>query len=66
MILPEINKPVLALCKTYKGEFIEKEIKRIKANDISVGWQWSGINFNSFFTLEVISWKYLTQLSFDF
>lgn len=66
MILPEINKPVLALCKQSNGDLLEKEIKRIKSKDVSIGWQWSGIEFDSYFTLEVVNWKYLSQLSFSF
>ena len=55
--LPDLNIPVLALCEYSNGKQETFEIKRIKTKDNSLGWQWSGINFNSYFTLKVISWS---------
>jgi hypothetical protein len=61
--IPLINVPVLAVCKRSNGEKEEFKIRRIKSKGSSKGWQWSGTDFDSYFTLEVVSWRYITQLS---
>lgn len=61
--LPTLNTPVIALCQTTKGKQVECEVKRIISKDCFAGWQWSGIHFNTYFTLKVISWKPLKQYS---
>jgi hypothetical protein len=66
MDLPILNKPVIALCEYSNGTKANFEIQRIKTKDNQKGWQWSGINFNSYFTLNVLSWEYLSQFQFNF
>ena len=55
--LPVINIPVLATCKRSNGAVEKHKIKRIKSKETVIGWHWSSINFNSYFTLEVVSWE---------
>lgn len=59
--LPEMNRPVLAQCKRSNGLIECHQIKRISIKDNNKGWQWSSVDFNSYFTLEVISWEYLNN-----
>lgn len=55
--LPEIGTVVLAECKRIDGTIEYHKVRRIKTKDTSKGWQWSGADFNSYFTLEILSWE---------
>lgn len=59
--LPELNVVVSARCRTYDGKIKNHLIKRIKTKDTAKGWQWSGAEFDSYFTLEVIDWECLNK-----
>jgi len=67
--LPEINQKVLGIVRYTRNwpecfsglKITDKEIyiKRIKSSANSVGWQWSGAEFDTFINGQVISWTYL-------
>lgn len=59
MELPELRRPVLANCITSKGKIETHIIQRIKNKDTTKGWQWSSIEIDTYFTLEVVSWEYI-------
>jgi hypothetical protein len=57
--LPELRKPVLANCKSADGKIETYVIQRIKSKDTTIGWQWSSIEIDTYFTLEVVCWEYI-------
>lgn len=57
--LPPINVIVKALCKRIDGTIEEHLIKRIHSKETSKGWHWSNSEIKTFFTLEVLAFKYL-------
>jgi len=58
--LPLLNQNVWALCMKNETESIHK-IKRVPTKDTEKKWQWSGANIQSYFTLNVLKWKYETE-----
>lgn len=59
MGLPELRRPVLANCRTSNGKIETYIVQRIKTKDTTKGWQWSSIEIDTYFTLEVVSWEYI-------
>lgn len=63
--LPPLNKIVVAKCKYSSGDISHFVIKRIANREVSNGWQWSDERINSYFALEVISWRPLYFLELE-
>lgn len=55
--LPDLNMIVLAKCEYSNGDIRHHIITRIPTKESLKGWQWSGEGKNSYFTLNVISWR---------
>jgi hypothetical protein len=63
--LPDFRKPVLANCKGANGNIETHVIQRIKTKDTTKEWQWSSIEIDTYFTLEVVSWQYIKSSKDD-
>lgn len=55
--LPPIGCVVSARCQRSDGSVDNYNIRRIKTKDTDKGWQWSHPEINTYFTLEVLSWR---------
>jgi len=59
--LPIIGQHVYAKCKNHKNEIKKYIIQRLESKELHSGWQWSGVDIKSYFTLQVVKWKYIEE-----